>query len=373
VVKPRAVRSHHSSVSSESGVMVSEVAADLRDSLQEAAHEAAPADTSLEPSAQTAKTPDVAVLAVLADAVIDASSSDPPRPKAPATGSPAPVEAAEPASPQSLREFELAEFELAEEAILTELQADAMQSEPSPSLQVPETLPTRKQASPSPQQASPKQTVAVPKQASKAPRQLPKIPSSASKPPASQPSPRASTVTTDAAMLAKLEEPASADVTPSMDASPALSIGSAIETWDSANVSPVPDQGQDNDDEEDDDDDASSTTSSVASSSTSRPKTKKKLSKWAKVTELPDLPANVGDPIMVVHHKGRRMATMRFYGFVDFSAGPWVGVEYDKPQGKHDGSKDGKVYFTCPDGHGSFVRPDAVTLVRRTASSKGRA
>jgi hypothetical protein len=130
----------------------------------------------------------------------------------------------------------------------------------------------------------------------------------------------------------------------------------------------------DNDDEDDDMDDASSATSSVASSSTtSRPKTKKKTSKWAKVTELATLPASVGDPIMVVHHKGRRMATMRFYGFVDFSAGPWVGVEYDKPQGKHDGSKDGKVYFTCPDGHGSFVRPDAVTLVRRSTVSKTRA
>eukprot|EP00045_Choanoeca_perplexa_P016108 m.212998 g.212998 ORF g.212998 m.212998 type:complete len:1764 (+) comp17171_c0_seq1:162-5453(+) len=362
VVKPRAVRSRDSSVSSESRLLTSDVAADLRESLLEAAKEPAPDEPAV-------TSPDVVILA---DAVAEASSSD-PQPSAPnVTVSTANVEA------ESLRDFELAEFEAEEAAILSELQAEAMQSEPSPSLAAPADVKQPKSKSPSPKSASPRPKRKLPKvpgstkpaQLSSAPQQEPTSRKKLS--PSSNPSPVVSSPAVAQAMLTKLEQPAGADSAPSLDASPALSIGSAIETWDSAGVSPIPDHDQD-DDDDDDMDDASSTTSSVASSTASRPiKSKKKVSKWAKVTELPTIPASVGDPIMVVHHKGRRMATMRFYGFVDFSAGPWVGVEYDKPQGKHDGSKDGRVYFTCPDGHGSFVRPDAVTRVRRTTSSGKR-
>lgn len=40
--------------------------------------------------------------------------------------------------------------------------------------------------------------------------------------------------------------------------------------------------------------------------------------------------------------------------------GFWVGVEYDEPVGKNDGSVKGKSYFSCSQGYGSFVRPDLV-------------
>lgn len=40
--------------------------------------------------------------------------------------------------------------------------------------------------------------------------------------------------------------------------------------------------------------------------------------------------------------------------------GYWIGVEYDEPVGKHNGSVKGKSYFSCSDGYGSFVRPDVV-------------
>ncbi|KAI9264302.1 hypothetical protein BDA99DRAFT_508948 [Phascolomyces articulosus] len=51
----------------------------------------------------------------------------------------------------------------------------------------------------------------------------------------------------------------------------------------------------------------------------------------------------VGDRIQV----NRDFATVRFIGFVDGSKGEWLGVQWDDPtRGKHDGSHNGKRYFT---------------------------
>ncbi|XP_048223673.1 tubulin-specific chaperone E [Perognathus longimembris pacificus] len=53
-------------------------------------------------------------------------------------------------------------------------------------------------------------------------------------------------------------------------------------------------------------------------------------------------------------------ATVRFSGAIPPVAGLWLGVEWDNPErGKHDGSHEGTVYFTCrhPTG-GSFIRPN---------------
>ncbi|KAJ1911800.1 hypothetical protein IWQ60_009966 [Tieghemiomyces parasiticus] len=54
--------------------------------------------------------------------------------------------------------------------------------------------------------------------------------------------------------------------------------------------------------------------------------------------------------------------TVRYIGKTKFAPGFWVGVEYDEPLGKNDGSIDGEQYFTCASKHGAFVRPDKVTL-----------
>ncbi|PIA18827.1 hypothetical protein COEREDRAFT_79388 [Coemansia reversa NRRL 1564] len=57
-----------------------------------------------------------------------------------------------------------------------------------------------------------------------------------------------------------------------------------------------------------------------------------------------------------------RRGTVRFVGKTSFRAGYWIGVEYDEPVGRNDGSVAGHTYFKCPSNHGSFVRPDKVKV-----------
>ncbi|KAJ1813048.1 hypothetical protein LPJ56_003603 [Coemansia sp. RSA 2599] len=58
----------------------------------------------------------------------------------------------------------------------------------------------------------------------------------------------------------------------------------------------------------------------------------------------------------------KRRGVVRFVGKTRFRPGFWVGVEYDEPVGKNDGSVDGVAYFECRPEHGSFVRPDKVAV-----------
>ncbi|KAJ1858243.1 hypothetical protein LPJ57_007051 [Coemansia sp. RSA 486] len=58
----------------------------------------------------------------------------------------------------------------------------------------------------------------------------------------------------------------------------------------------------------------------------------------------------------------KRRGVVRFVGKTQFRPGFWVGIEYDEPVGKNDGSVDGVSYFKCVPEHGSFVRPDKVTV-----------
>ena len=58
---------------------------------------------------------------------------------------------------------------------------------------------------------------------------------------------------------------------------------------------------------------------------------------------------------------GNRNACVMFIGTVTgMPAGYWVGVQYDERVGKNDGMLNGKRYFTCPPGHGGFLRSTKV-------------
>lgn len=59
-----------------------------------------------------------------------------------------------------------------------------------------------------------------------------------------------------------------------------------------------------------------------------------------------------------------REGRVRFIGQVEgLPEGLWVGVEYNAPVGKNDGSFQGIHYFTTKQGHGSFVRPNRIRMI----------
>ena len=63
---------------------------------------------------------------------------------------------------------------------------------------------------------------------------------------------------------------------------------------------------------------------------------------------------------------GVRMGVIAYVGKVpEIAPGFWVGIVFDKSDGKNDGSIRNSVggitrYFTCDEGHGSFLRPNKI-------------
>ncbi|GMH32760.1 hypothetical protein BSKO_00594 [Bryopsis sp. KO-2023] len=68
----------------------------------------------------------------------------------------------------------------------------------------------------------------------------------------------------------------------------------------------------------------------------------------------------VGERCLV--EPGEKRGEVRYVGEVEgLASGAWVGVAYDEPLGKNDGTCKGIPYFQCEQGYGSFVRPGKVS------------
>jgi len=61
---------------------------------------------------------------------------------------------------------------------------------------------------------------------------------------------------------------------------------------------------------------------------------------------------------------GAKRGEVKFVGknVEGFPLGWWIGVQFDEPVGKNDGSVKGVRFFECMEGYGSFQRPDKVAV-----------
>ena len=78
----------------------------------------------------------------------------------------------------------------------------------------------------------------------------------------------------------------------------------------------------------------------------------------------------IGDEVIVtIKGKPNRRGKIMFKGKLslipDSHPGLWVGVRYNEPVGKNDGSIGGQRFFECEPNHGAFVRPSAVHVLAK--------
>jgi len=60
---------------------------------------------------------------------------------------------------------------------------------------------------------------------------------------------------------------------------------------------------------------------------------------------------------------GGKRGVVQFVGKIpQIAPGWWIGVQYDEPVGKNDGTVKGKRYFECPPKYGGFLRPDKLQV-----------
>ncbi|EUC46580.1 hypothetical protein COCMIDRAFT_92529, partial [Bipolaris oryzae ATCC 44560] len=64
-----------------------------------------------------------------------------------------------------------------------------------------------------------------------------------------------------------------------------------------------------------------------------------------------------------VETTGEQQGIVRYVGPIHVSDGTFVGIELPTPTGKNDGSVRGERYFTCPPGHGLFIRDSSIAAI----------
>ncbi|EMG48588.1 alp11 Cell polarity protein alp11 [Candida maltosa Xu316] len=73
----------------------------------------------------------------------------------------------------------------------------------------------------------------------------------------------------------------------------------------------------------------------------------------------------VGQRCRIINIEGERRGEVKFIGKIeslDKGKDVWVGIEFDEPVGKNDGSIDGVRIFEARHKHGSFVKPKQVEV-----------
>jgi tubulin-folding cofactor B len=109
---------------------------------------------------------------------------------------------------------------------------------------------------------------------------------------------------------------------------------------------------------DDDEDNAQpSTTSTATATATATTTTSKQIEEVDDLHEE-DSVADMEVGMRCQIEPGSRRGVVSFVGLVpELGTGHWVGVTFDEPVGKTDGTaKGGKQYFEAPDRHGGFVR-----------------
>ncbi|KAK6509559.1 hypothetical protein TWF481_004297 [Arthrobotrys musiformis] len=80
--------------------------------------------------------------------------------------------------------------------------------------------------------------------------------------------------------------------------------------------------------------------------------------------EVEDKGIKVGARCIVGEFEAGRRGEVAYVGLVEKipQGGVWVGVRLDEPTGKNNGSIDGVRFFEAGSNHGTFVRPNRVTV-----------
>ena len=101
-----------------------------------------------------------------------------------------------------------------------------------------------------------------------------------------------------------------------------------------------------------------------AESYASRAETARKFLEEKKLQDTQaKFPVGATCEVTVAGHPVRK-GTIMYVGNTEFKPGVWIGVQYEEPLGKNDGSVAGKRYFTCPQLHGGFVKPGDVMVIQ---------